>query len=169
MQTQLRDHSSGNVFIGLARGGKKRGRRHPTEVPGDYIQRDVRQHVLHLLGHFGDAAVVCGQTLHHEAEAHGGGSGTWHSWREAWKKQSCNITLHVLSGLKYNDIIRDSSVVHVQPILQIPELSAGIWHILKGIFISLVYWKFIISPWKKAYCWNLTWWHTHLNYFFNLI
>lgn len=47
-----------------------------TEVPGDYIQRDMRQYVLHLLGHFGDAAIVCGQTLHHEAEAHGGGSGT---------------------------------------------------------------------------------------------
>lgn len=51
--------------------------RRPTQVPGDHIQRDVRQHVLHLLGHPGQTAIVCGQTLNHEAQAHGGGAGTW--------------------------------------------------------------------------------------------
>lgn len=74
--SSLVDYGSGNVSSVQREEGKG-----PTEVPGDYIQRHVRQHVLHLLGHFGDAAIVRGQTLHHEAQAHGRGSGTWQSRR----------------------------------------------------------------------------------------
>lgn len=71
-----------------------------TEVHGDDVQRDVRQHVLHLLGHLGNPVILGTQTLDHEAEAHGARSDTLSEEEETPSPEpnKTNIQLHAYVG-----------------------------------------------------------------------
>lgn len=63
-----------------------------TQVLRDYIQWDMRQHVLHLLGHFCNPVIIWGQTLDHETKANRGRSDTWEKVETGWTlRKSLNI------------------------------------------------------------------------------